>query len=109
MQQDDRQSMDDVGPISWWSWRPGMAPGKALFTGVAFTIVALALAGIGLVTLVLGILDASSPPLQLAGIVTGRSTGMIDNLPHLIIRLHTEGFPDRDYAAGASGCRTQYP
>ena len=94
MQQEDTQSVDDVGPISWWSWRPGMAPGKALFAGAVFTLVALMLVGSGLVTLVLGILDGVSPPLQLAGIVTSHSTGIIDNLPHLTIRLHTQSFPD---------------
>lgn len=93
-QQEGRQSMNDAGPISWWSWRPGMAPGKALLTGAVLTIVALALAAIGLVTLVLGILDDTSPPLQLAGIVTSHSTGVIDNMPHVTIRLHTAGFPD---------------
>lgn len=94
MQQEQTHSMD-VGPISWWSWRPGMKPEKALFAGAVFALVGLALAASGLVTLVLGILDGNSPPLQLPGTVTSHSTVAFDNLPHLTIHLHAQGFPDQ--------------
>ncbi len=57
----------DVEPISWWSWRPGIRPRNALFIGGLITVVALLLLGIGLVTLVLGILDSFSPPVQVTG------------------------------------------
>jgi len=83
----------DAGPISWWSWRPGIKPRSALIIGVLIALVALLLAGIGMVTLVLGILDSLSPPLQVAGVVINHAANSFDGQPHLTIRLHAAGFP----------------
>ena len=84
----------DIGPISWWSWRPGIQPRNALVIGGLITVVALLLAGIGLVTLVLGSLDSFTPPVQVTGIVAAHTVNKLDGQPHLIVRLHTTGFPE---------------
>ncbi|MFL5625423.1 MAG: hypothetical protein ACJ788_07480 [Ktedonobacteraceae bacterium] len=60
----------DVELISWWSWRPGIRPRNALVSGGLITVVALLLAGTGLVTLVLAILHSFSPPGQVTGSVS---------------------------------------
>ncbi len=41
----------DVGPISWWSWRPGIKPHNALLIGGLISCMALLLASIGLIAL----------------------------------------------------------
>ncbi len=80
-------------PINWWSWRPGIKPRKAMAIGGLITLFALLLTGIGLITLVLGILDGFSPPLQIPGIVSGHTMNSFDGLPRLTIRMHLPGFP----------------
>ena len=91
--QQHKNTVLEIGPISWWSWRPGIRPRNALAIGGLIACAALLLAGIGLVTLVLGILDSVSPPLQAAGVITGHTTNSLDGQPHLTIRLHAVGFP----------------
>src|SRR6266567_7371098 len=80
-------------PINWWSWRPGIKPRKAMVTGGLITLFALLLTGIGLITLVLGIVDGFSRPLQTPGIVSGHAMHGFDGLPRLTIRMHFPGFP----------------
>src|SRR6202023_944513 len=46
-----------------------------------------------ILTLIVGIVDASSPPVQIPGMVIGHATNALDGLPHLTIRLHESGFP----------------
>ena len=41
----------DSGPISWWSWRPGIRPRNALLIGGSFSLVALLLISLGGVVL----------------------------------------------------------
>jgi hypothetical protein len=41
----------DVGPISWWSWRPGIKPRNALLIGGLISCMALLMASIGLIAL----------------------------------------------------------
>jgi len=79
--------------ITWWSWRPGIIPRNAILLGGLIMLLALLLEGIGLVTLVLGIIDSSSAPLQLPGVVASHTMNNLDGFPRLNIRLHTEGFP----------------
>jgi len=68
-------------------------PRNAILLGGLIILLALLLGSIGLVTLVLGIVDSSSVPLQLPGIVTSHTMNNFDGFPRLIIRLHTTGFP----------------
>ncbi len=83
----------DADSITWWSWRPGIQPRKAIFLGGLITLLALLLGSIGLVTLVLGIMDSFSAPFQLQGIVSSHIVNNLDDFPRLSIRLHTVGFP----------------
>ena len=100
MRRIDRESREqeetffyDTGGINWWSWRPGIRPRRALLIGVPIALIALAMLGAGLVTLVLGLADAGSPPLRLRGTIVGHSTGIVDRQPRLAIRLREPGFP----------------
>ena len=79
--------------VSWWSWRPGIRPRTALFTGSLITCIALVLTTVGLLSLVLGILDSVSSPLRLPGIVLNHSINGIDGQTNLLINLHTTDFP----------------
>ena len=63
------------GPISWWSWRPGIRPRNALLIGVPCTLLTLLLALLGLITLIAGIEDSRLPPLQVPGRVLHHSAG----------------------------------
>lgn len=87
----------DPDSITWWSWRPGIKPRNAVFVGGLITLLALLLGSIGMITLVLGIMDNASAPLQLPGIVAGHTVNNLDGLPRLRItinnRLHAVGFP----------------
>jgi hypothetical protein len=68
-----------------------------MLLGGLITLLALLLGGIGLITLVLGIMDNSSAPLQLPGIVVNHTVNNLDGFPRLRItitnRLHAVGFP----------------
>jgi len=79
--------------ISWWSWRPGIKPRNALILGGLISLVALLLACIGLITLVAGIVDSVSQPLQVTGVVAAHFRNSYDRQPHLRIHLSTSGFP----------------
>ena len=93
LQQRNKYNTQDTASISWWSWRPGIKPRNALVFGGLLSFLGLLLIGSGLLTLIVGIVDASSPPVQIPGTVTGHSTNALDGLPHLTIRLHASGFP----------------
>jgi hypothetical protein len=93
LQQRNEYNTQDIPTISWWSWRPGIKPRNALVFGGLLSFLGLLLIGSGLLTLIVGIVDASSPPVQIPGTVTGHSTNALDGLPHLTIRLRESGFP----------------
>lgn len=105
VQQRDEYNIQDNGSISWWSWRPGIKPRNALVFGGLLSFLALLLISGGLLALVFGLVDASSAPLQVPGIVTGHSTNALDELPHLTIRLHESGFPVVSPAVSPSASR----
>lgn len=65
---------EESGPISWWSWRPGIQPRNALLIGGMVAFVAVLLISIGLVTLALGIMDSYSQPLRIPGIVISHNS-----------------------------------
>jgi hypothetical protein len=92
IQQRNEYNTQDIS-ISWWSWRPGIKPRNALLFGGLLSLLGLLLLSVGLFTMIVGIVDASSPPLQVPGTVTGHATNALDRLPHLTIRLHESGFP----------------
>ncbi len=79
-------------PVSWWNWRSGLKPGRALLLGGVLTLLALVLAVSGLTTLIAGLLDSTSAPVRVPGIVTAHSKGILGE-PQLTIRLHTPGLP----------------
>src|SRR5437016_838136 len=82
------QGPDSV--ITKWHWRPGMKPRFALTIGVLFSVVGLLFVFIGLVSLIAGIQDSHSAPIQVPGVVTGYTTNLFDSLPHVIIRVEKE-------------------
>ncbi|MGZ3642609.1 MAG: hypothetical protein ACXVCM_02040 [Ktedonobacteraceae bacterium] len=73
-----------------WHWRPGMRPRVAFTVGVLFSVVGLLFVVLGVVSFIAGIQDSHSAPIQVPGIVTGYTTNLFDNLPHVIIRVKTE-------------------
>lgn len=87
-----KQSLIESEGISWWSWRPGLKPLHAfLFCGL-LSLFALFLLTNGVTALTSGILDSSTPPLQVPGIVTGHSRDVLGSL-QLTLRLEQPGFP----------------
>src|SRR6266480_7869773 len=85
---DNGQGPDSV--IAKWHWRPGMKPRFALTIGVLFSVVGLLFVVIALVSLIAGILDSHSAPIQVPGVVTGYTTNLFDSLPHVTIRVEKE-------------------
>jgi len=86
--EDNGQKPDST--ISRWRWRPGMKPRFALTIGVLFSVVGPLFVVIGLVSLIAGIQDSNSAPMQVPGVVTGYTTNFLDNLPHVVIRIEKE-------------------
>jgi hypothetical protein len=73
-----------------WHWRPGMRPRIAFTVGVLFSVVGLLFVIIGVVSFIAGIQDSHSAPIQVPGVVTGYTTNLFDNLPHVMIRVKKE-------------------
>ena len=101
-QQQNEYNTQDTAAISWWSWRPGIRPRNALIFGGLLSILGLLLLSVGVFTVIVGIMDASSSPIQVPGTVTGHATNTLDGLPHLTIRLRESGFPDISPAVSPS-------
>jgi hypothetical protein len=93
IQQRNEYNTQDTPAVSWWSWRPGIKPRNALIFGGLLSLLGLLLLIGGLFTLIVGIVDSGSPPLQVPGTVTGHTTNALDGLPHLTILLRESGFP----------------
>ena len=73
-----------------WHWRPGMRPRIAFTVGVLFSAVGLLFVVIGVVSFIAGIQDSHPAPNQIPGVVTGYTTNLFDNLPHVVIRVEKE-------------------
>jgi hypothetical protein len=73
-----------------WHWRPGMRPRIAFTVGILFSVAGLFFVIVGIVSLIAGILDSHSAPNQVPGVVTGYTTNLFDNLPHVMIRVKKE-------------------
>lgn len=80
----DRKQAD--ASFSWWNWRPGISPRRALLIGVPVLLVGMLFIGAALYALVSILLDSNSPPTRVPGIVTAYSSGLLDNQTHLTIR-----------------------
>ncbi|MGH2494112.1 MAG: hypothetical protein ACRDIV_05350 [Ktedonobacteraceae bacterium] len=81
----------DANSFSWWSWRPGIRPGRALLLGVPLLFLAFFFVLAGIYSLVSIIIDSNAPPTRIAGVVTGYTTSILDNQPHLSIHLQRNG------------------
>ncbi len=77
--------------IARWHWRPGMNPRFALPVGVVFSFVGILFILLGLVSLIAGIQDSRSTPARVPGVITGYTTNIFDNLPHVVIRVEKPG------------------
>ena len=91
---DDRRQtgqQGDAASFSWWSWRPGIRPGRALLLGIPLVFVAFFFVLAGIYSLFSIIIDSNAPPTRIAGVVTGYTASILDNQPHLSIRLQRNG------------------
>jgi hypothetical protein len=84
---------DDSGPISWWSWRPGIKPRNALLIGASFSLIALLFISLGVVVLTLSIVDSVSSPITVPGVASRHMIAGLSSSYYLTLRLHTQGFP----------------
>jgi hypothetical protein len=92
--QNNANSSNTPGPISWWSWRPGIQPHNALLIGIPFTCITLLMTMFGLITLIAGIEDSMSPPLLVPGIVRHRSAATQTSPAQLTLHLQApKGIP----------------
>jgi hypothetical protein len=89
--QNTKKNTDEPGPISWWSWRPGIRAQNALLIGIPCTLITLLMTLLGLITLLAGIVDSMSPPLLVPGIVRLRSEGTRTSPPQLTLHLQGPG------------------
>src|SRR5262249_20135529 len=78
--------------VSWWSWRPGIRPGRAFVFGGLLSLLALFLLANGIALLLAGMLDSASNPLRVPGVATGQSTNLLGS-PQLTLHLERAGFP----------------
>jgi hypothetical protein len=78
--------------VSWWSWRPGIRPLRAFVFGGLLSLLAVFLLVNGLTTLIAVILDSSSAPVRIPGVVTGHSNNVLGS-SQLVIHLQQTGFP----------------
>jgi len=87
----DHNGQEPTAEVSKWRWRPGMNPRFALAVGVVFSFVGLLFILLGLVSLIAGIQDSRSTPIKYPGVITGYTTNIFDNLPHVVIRVEKPG------------------
>lgn len=91
---DDRRQTGQQGnkaSFSWWSWRPGIKPTRALLIGIPLVLVGFFFILAGIYSLISIIIDSNSPPTRIPGLVTGYTGGILDNQTHLSIRLQRNG------------------
>lgn len=68
-----------------------MNPRFAMAFGVVFSFVGLLFILLGLISLIAGFQDSRSTPIQFPGVVTGYTTNIFDNLPHVVMRIQKQG------------------
>lgn len=77
--------------FTWWSWRPGIRPGRALLIGASLMLVGLFFIAAGIYSLVAILIDSHSSPTRVPGVVTGYTRGLLDNQIHLTIHAQHSG------------------
>ncbi|HEY6539873.1 MAG TPA: hypothetical protein VIZ18_03005 [Ktedonobacteraceae bacterium] len=77
--------------FTWWSWRPGIRPCRALLVGVPLLLLGVFFICAGIYALVSILLDSNALPTRIPGIVTGYTSGLLDNQTHLTIRALRNG------------------
>jgi len=90
--EDGQSILVDSDAVSWWRWRPGAKPPRALLLGGVLSLLALFVLLNAVATLVADALDSSSAPLQVLGIVRAQNTHLPGS-PQLTIHLTRTGFP----------------
>ncbi len=91
---DDRRQTGQQGntnSFSWWSWRPGIRPGRTLLIGNSLMFVGFFFLLAGIYSLISIIIDSNSPPTRIPGLVTGYTSSILDNQTHLSIHLQRNG------------------
>jgi hypothetical protein len=90
---DRRQTGQQVNAdsFSWWSWRPGIRPGRALLIGIPLVFVGFFFILAGTYSLISIISDSNSPPIRIAGVVAGYTNSILDNQTHLSIHVQRNG------------------
>lgn len=78
--------------VSWWSWRPGIRPVRAFLFGGLLSLLGLFLLLNGALALIAGILDSTTPPVRVPGVITGHSKDLLGS-PQLTLRLRAPGLP----------------
>lgn len=77
--------------FTWWSWRPGIRPRRALLLGLPLLLIGVFFVCAGIYALVSILLDSNSLPTRVPGVVTGYTSGILDNQVHLTIREQRNG------------------
>ncbi len=89
---DERRDREQAAvSFSWWSWRPGISPHRALLIGIPVLLVGMLFICVAIYALVSILLDSNSPPTRVPGVVTGYTSGLLDNQTHLTIREQRNG------------------
>ncbi len=93
MSDDRRQTGQPVNAnsFSWWSWRPGIKPVHALLIGIPLMCVGFFFIFAGIYSIISIISDSGSSPIRIPGLVTGYTSGILDNQTHLSIHLQRNG------------------
>jgi hypothetical protein len=63
----DQRRKQASGTISWWSWRSGMSPMRAVLTGLLLLVFAVTFMLVGFDTLTSGAIDSASSPIHHTG------------------------------------------
>jgi hypothetical protein len=88
----DREKREQAGvSLSWWSWRPGIRPGRALLIGIPLALVGVFFIVAGIYSVISILIDSNSPPTRVPGEVTGYTSSILDNQTHLSISLQRNG------------------
>lgn len=87
-----QRALVESDAVSWWRWRPGARPLRAFLLGGVLSLLAIFVLLNAAATLVAGVLDSESAPLQVSGIVSAQNTHL-PGAPQLTIRLARSGFP----------------
>lgn len=77
--------------FTWWSWRPGIRPRRALLLGILLLLIGVFFVCAGIYALISILLDSNALPARVPGVVTGYTSGILDNQTHLTIHEQRNG------------------